>query len=386
MLFDRLLEERGSLINELKTLSEVEPTEEAYPGLHKAAMEARRLLIDKLIRATEGIPRQKSLLNNNLAAFDGELMKIVNLTTDAIVTHGRYVRALFTPQIGAIESRLRELHQLASQMHVIIEEALRGINSLDSISSKINSQKELVQQSDDLQNEIKLLETKASELECLTKSKNDQLAKLIASEEFKRVAKSGLELERIEQGIVQVKSMASGALSDLSRPFRKMEKLVISGGYQLDRELLEVLKLCIENPSEIISSEEKIGATETILKKTVELLSEGKISLDDRERRKKLERARELVGKLREFWEHLKRLRVQHETQKSAFERSPLLKERAELERSIRAYEVELKQAQANIQELHEKLKRTDEEIKVSQSEIKKMAPNVVGTELEITF
>jgi len=384
---DRLSEERGTLLKELKTLSEAEPTEEAYPGLHKAALEAKRLLAEKLTRATTPIQRVGEFSTNDLAILDSKLTKMVNLTTDAIITHGRHVRALFGSQLNVIELRLKRLHGLVREVHALIERARGEMNSLDSISSKISSQRELLHRIESMRTDVKSLENRVAMLEKLIENEGDQLARLINSEEFKNLDASGRELERIEREIAQVKDTASSAISGLSRPFRKMEKLVRAGKCQMDREMMEVLELCIENPLEVLSSEERIASTDTLLQKMIELLEEGKISMGDRERKKRMELGRELLEekKLLKLKEQLTHLHTRKETQTRAREQTLLLKQKAELEGSIEKHKSDLKNARTTIEDLHRESQRAEKDIDKNLRELEKLATEAIGATIELT-
>ncbi|GAI23870.1 unnamed protein product, partial [marine sediment metagenome] len=112
-----------------------------------------------------------------------------------------------------------------------------------------------------------------------------------------------------------------------------MEKLVRAGEYQMDREMVKVLELCIENPLEVLSSGEKIASTDALLQKMIELLEEGKISMDDRERKKRMELARGLLDekKILKLKERLTLLYDRREIQTRAREQTPLFKQKAEL-------------------------------------------------------
>ncbi len=384
---DRLSEERGALLKELKTLSGAEPTEEAYPGLRTAAFEARRLLADKLTRATTHIQRGGEFSTDDLTTLDGKLTKMVNLTTDAIATHSRYVRALFGPRLNTIELRLRQLHRLVREAHTLIEGTLGEMRSLESISSKISSRRELLHRIESMQTDAKSLESQVGVLEKLIENESNQLTRLVNSEEFKGFDASGRELERIEREIARVRSDASSAISGLSRPLRKMEKLVRAGEYQMDREMVKVLELCIENPLEVLSSDEKITSTDALLQKMIELLDGGKISMGDRERKKRMELARELLEekKLLKLKERLTHLHARRETQKRAREQTSLLKQKAELESSIEKYKSDLKRARATIEEFHRESQRAEKDIDKNLRELEKLATEVIGATVELT-
>ncbi len=385
-MLDRLSGGQESFLEELKTFSEVEPTEEVYLGLRKTALEARRLLIDKLTRAVADVERGK-LSTNDLAALGGKLTKMVKLTTDALVTHSRYVRALFGPHFNAIELRLRQLHELVREINVLIEGTLREMRSLDSISSKILSQKELLNRIKDIRTEVKSLESQVVTLEKLIDDESNQLAMLINSREFKSLDASGRELERIEREIAHVRGTVSSAISGLSRPLRKMEKLVKAGECQMDREMVKVLELCIEDPLGVFSSNEKLGAVDSLLQKMIELLEEGKISMDDRERRKRIKLARELLEekKLLKLKERLTRLHTDIETQKRVREQTSLLQQKAELEESIEKYRTEIKRARATIEELHHESQQVEKDIDKNLSEMEKLVVEVIGAKVEFT-
>ncbi|MBA7501897.1 hypothetical protein ES706_00472 [subsurface metagenome] len=386
-MLDRLSEEREALLKELKTLSEAEPTDEVYPGLHKTALEARRLLADKLTRAVTAIERRGGFSTDELATLNSRLTKMVNLTTDAIATHSRYVRALFGSHFNSAELRLRRLHGLVREVNVLIEGTLGKMRSLDLVSSKISSQKELLHRIEDMRTNAKSLENQVVALEKLIENESNQMARLINSEEFKSLDASGRELERIEREIAQVKGAASSAISGLSRPFRKMEKLVTAGECQMDREMIKVLELCIENPLEVLSSDEKIASTNALLQKMIELLEGGKISMDDRERKKRMKLARELLEekKLLKLKERLAHLHADMEIQKRAREQTSLLKQKAELEESIEKYRSDLKRARATIEELHRESQLAEKDIDKNLREIEKLATEVIGAIVKLT-
>ncbi len=386
-LLNRLSGERESLLNGLKTLSKAELTGEVYSGLRKSAIEARRLLVDKLTRAFSAIQSRGEFSTDYLATLDNMVTKTVNLTTDAVAAHGRYVRALFARQFDIIELHLRRLHELAIEIHTLTETTLKEIRSLDSISSKISSRKELFRRIENLQTNAKSLEGQATELEKLIEDESTQLARLVNSKEFKSVDTSGRELEQIEHEMANVRGAASSAISALSRPLRKMEKLVATGKCQMDREEIKILELCIENPLEIFSSGEKLAAAEALLRRMIGLLEEGRISLGDRERKKRTELASELLKEKRllELGRRLERLHAQKEAKKRAREGSPLLRQKAELERLIKKHRLDLERTRKAIEDLHRESQLTAGEMDKNRGELKKVVSSVLGAELEIT-
>lgn len=383
-VLDEMAREREILLNELKTLAGAEPTEEVHPGLLKAATEARKLLTEKMTRALADIGHCPEFSVTTLATFDGKLTKATNLTTDALIVHGRYVRTVFEPRFAAVQTRLRGLHGTAKQAHTIIEGVIRENSALNSVLSEIGSQKELVQNLGKNRANIESLEGRAKETEEMLEKERDQLTQLVSSEEFKRAADLMRGLDQIKLEISRLESEVVSAFSDLSRPLRKLEKLVVSGGHRMDRELMKTLKLCINSPVDIISSEEKISAAKLLLQETSKLLTERKIDLADRERRKKLEKAQKLASDLDGYKRRLDLLNQQLESQRQLLE-VPVQKQAAELERSIGQRESGLRQIRASIEELGHKSKLLRDEIEDRRVKLEKLASDTLGAKIELT-
>jgi len=384
-ILEEIARARGILLNDLKKLAEAGPSEEVHLGLLKTCTEARKLLTEKMTRALAEIERNTELTTGALEAFDGKLTKAINLTTDATAIHGRYVETIFGPEFAAVRSSLRRLNELVGQTHTTVERTLSESRILDSISLEINFQTELIQYSKKTQEDIKSLESLSKETEERVKNEREQLKQLMSGEEFKHAVETMRELKQTELEINHVKGEVTSAFSDISRPLRKLEKLVSSGEHQMDREKIKTLDLCITNPLEIISSDEKTQLAEKLLQETAKLLEDGKIKLNERERRKKLERIRKLAARLKEFKRYLELLNQRLETQRQALEH-PIQKQISKLEQSIAQHESELNHIKTSIGELGQKSKLTEKEIEEKRANLEKLAGEIIGTKVELTF
>lgn len=376
---------RETLLSNLKKLADANPSEEVYPKLLKSSIEARKLLVEKISRALANIERPSELSKNTLDTFDGKLAKSINLTTDAVVTHGRYVRTTFEPEFAVLQSNLRRLHDLTKHVHEKIGATINEINRLESLSSETNSLTELILSIKKNQDDIESLEMLLKKTEENMREEEARLKQLMSSEEFKRAADTKREHEQIESEIARLEGEVKSAFSDISRPLRKLEKLLSSGGYHMDREKVKALELCINEPQEIVSSDEKISAAEGLLQEAAELLDEGKIELDDRERRKKLERIRKLATRLREFKRRLDVLNhrlnaVQRDLQ------YPVQTQISELKQSIAEQKSKIDHAQKSIEDLKKKHEQAEKEIEDKRADIEKHAGEILGAKIELTF
>jgi len=376
---------RETLLGELKALADAEPTEEIHPGLMKSATEARTRLVERMTRGLAEIGNDPEFSVAALANFDEKLTRATNLTTDAMVVHGRYVGSVFGSRFSNIQLYLRDLHEMFRQTHTIIKAIIDEGKSLDSVSSEVDAFEARVSGSKKIQDEIKSLETQARNTEETLVAERSQLAQLESGEEFKRATESMWEVNRIKLEINRVEGEVIGAFSEISRPLRKLENLASSGKHQMDRELMKTLELCIENPGGILFSDGKISAAETLLLQASKLISENKVDLGEKEKRKKLEKVKELATDLKEYKKRLELLNKQLEAQTQISEH-PVQKQVAGLRHSVEQHESKLKHAKVSAEELDQKLRQAKEEIEKKRVNLEKSLGETLGAKVELTF
>lgn len=381
----RMRKARETLLDELKALADAEPTEEIHPGLMKSATEARTRLVEKMTRVLSEIGGDPDFSVTALANFEEKLTRATNLTTDATVVHGRYVGSVFGSKFSNVQLYLRDLHETFRQTHTTIKEIIDESKSLDSISSEVDAFEALVNGSERMQDEIKSLETHAQNIEETLKEERNQLTQLESGEEFKRATESMWEVNRTKLEINRVEGEVIVAFSEISRPLRKLENLASSGKHPMERGLMKTLELCIENPAEILSSDEKIPSAETLLLQTSKLISENKIDLGEKEKRKKLEKVQELAAGLRGYKKRLELLNKQLEVQTQVSEH-PVQKQVARLKHSAEQNESKLKLAKSSAEELGQKLSQTKDEIAKKRVDMEKSLGETLYAKIELTF
>jgi hypothetical protein len=385
-LLDRVSEARETTLGAVETLSKAETTEVIHPGLYKSALEARRLLVDKMNRSLVSFSRPKEITVDVLTSIDERLKRLVNFTTSALATHGRHVRMLFGPQLNTLQLHIRHLHALIREVHALIEKTLNRTRSLDSLLSKVESQIELANQIDVMRSKSEQLIKQATELEKLIENNSIKLAQFMESEEFKRVGSLKDEIQQIEQEITRVKDAVVSTFLSISRPLRKMEKLVADRKYEMNRELEIILKLCIQDPLAIISSDEKISATQSVLQRMSDLLEKGEIDLSERERVKRIEMVQEIMRdeKIKKFKKRLEELQKEREDRLRVWEQLPHLR-KSELEQSIEKRRSNLKNVRTRIEELTRKLESTWESIEKNRAELERLASEMMGAQIRLT-
>ena len=382
-IIDEIATVDKAVLESLKDLKSSDP-EDVHPTLLKSGTEARKLLYEKMVRAVSDMRRPTEFSKESLSSFDEKLSKAINLTTDAMITHGRYVRSVFSQKSSIVESRLRELHNLALKLHNSANNAMKEISSLDSIITEIDAQTQLVSGRNKIDDDIKYIKIRHEKIKGLVNEETDRLKELRSSEEFKNASDSREKLKQVRQDTHKAKGTAMSHISEMSRPFRKVEKLVLSGKHSIESDLNRILKICINNPAEVITSDENIASLEKLLKETSNLIGQEKIDLNTRERRKKLDAAQRLADELRIIKKTLVNLKDQLEIQRNATE-NPIFGREVKLEESIKLQQNELVEVQFSIEELDKNSKKMDKEVSSKRKNLEKLASDVMGMKVELT-
>jgi len=369
-----------------KALAQAEISGEVYVGLDRSVREARRLFIDKVTRAIDGIEQPKELTWHGLLALDDSLGRSVNLMTDAGATHGRRASMLFGQQVRAIYQSIDRLRGLTAEFKGIIETKKEDIQVLNEISARITNQKNLIQKLTHLRAQKGELENRAGGLENTLRAEQVELDGLTDSQELKNVEKIRHELDQIEKRIARLRDEAVSAISSLQRPFKKMKKLALDRKRPLDRDKLRMLDLCIDEPLEAFLSDGlDLPRLTALLQDLKGVIEGGQIELNPRERRKRLEQIRGVLGGA------LLDLRREHDDilaekaeKERAYATSPLLKKKAELERSIEVHRSELEKIRSELKGLSKEIEKIEEEIGRGRSELEDRASVTLGVKLKI--
>ena len=381
-----VLEKCGQLSAAVGGLSKAEPKEEVYPGLYKSAMEARRLLVEKLTRATTATELEGKDIAD-FRKFQGSTLKAADLAVGAVATHGRYVRMLFPSHARSIELGVRELEGLAMRFHATLQKTLEDLRPLDSTASEISLQHKLIERRGELLAEIESMEKNTKALDERLVAERASLEQLRQSEGFKRFGDCRRGIERIDHEIYLVEGEATRVISTFSRTLKKMRKLSMTGKHEVGGEVADALEFCIERPLEAFSSDEKLEATAALIQSMLELIESGKIGLDARDRQKNLERGRSLLrgGELPKLRSRLERLHAERATLWDEYQRWPLLRRETELERAIGELESSLKSVGKSLERARHEVKRCGEELMGKKLELEREAGKI-GMRIELEF
>lgn len=368
----------------LKEISKSEPEEDVHHGLMKTAAEARKLFYEKISRALVSMECPQEFTADSLPRFNERISKAMDIIADAMKSHGRYVRAVFGKRYSEFEFHLRKLHELTTQTQSTLVRIIGEIKAIDGVISEISAYQQICEGVEKTRENIASLQDSVRKIENDINEKTAQLAGLKKSPEFKRARESIEELEKLRLEISNMLDTAKGLISEFNRPFRKLEKMVNEGRCQMIPEIQRVLKTSINEPLEVISSEENLTNFDRLLQETVELAKSNKINLDRREIKNLESAANSLPLKLRSIKNNLTRLEEAVEVKKTESE-SPVLDQATKLENLIKSLEQERVKLLEEIRELELKTKLMLDELASKRNNLQKLAAEVLGTKVEIT-
>ncbi|MEM2878782.1 MAG: hypothetical protein QXG10_04500 [Candidatus Hadarchaeales archaeon] len=289
---------RDEVLGALEELTVSKPVSEIYPGLLKAGESGRKLLIDKIRRALSELKAPQDISADSLRDFEQRLVKSVNLTTDAMVAHGRYVGAVFEREFARLRLRIDRMQYLLRQMHELGSRLLSEVDRIDSLRLKINSVISLRSAISERRKKLAELEASVPLLDSGIADEGKKLEELRKSEEY--VAEAGIKAEAgaVENELRRFRNEVSAAFSEIARPLRKAWKLVDSGTHPMDGDRIKVLRVCMDNPLDLFSDGSLVNAAKELLTDIARLIEERKIELEETDRKKKLDKVRKLAVSL----------------------------------------------------------------------------------------
>jgi len=384
--FKRFVRVKEQLLKEVKALSKSDAVEEIHPGLYKSALEARRLLVEKLTRPLAEFNPRKVASLDELLSLKENFARVVNQTTKAISAHGGYTRAVFGQHMKSLKLHLGELHEVTKGIMKSIDGVADRLQSIDRLSSKVESLSALEKEIKQTEEEITSLKQNTGDLEKAVEVKKREFSEFLESDDFKRVEELSQEIKKVESEITDVKRNAERKVSGLNRTLRKFEKMVHGGKEKLDKDQRLLLALFIKDPSSLFSTREKAEAAQSFLAFVFPHLEKAAFEKDERERAKILDVVREILSKnlLVGFYEKIQELEKKREDLLKLWEKLPHL-HRGELQQAVKDAEAALDENKTRIEVKEKKLKEFQNEFEKRRNEVINMAQEVLGVKVELT-
>ena len=375
----------GSVERLAQALEQAEPSEEVHVRLLRASTEAKRLLAEKVRRAVRSLKVPKTAEWESLVSFSRDLGRVLGLVTSAFATHGGRASVVFKPQVQELWQWVQRFQALASELRGLVEARGEEIFSLDGIFSKLLRLKELRDEVGSASERKSSLENELKSLRFELGLRNQELKDLLASEEAKRDEELRRELEALELKVRNLRGEASRIISGLSRPLKKLRKLVVKGERGLEREKLKTLELCLESPADALFT--CSSRVEELLEELENCLKAGELELSQREQKKKLELVKKaLEGRLQELKQEYNKALNEISERKKALIASAFGQRKAKLESLIQELQKKIKRAEAELEAVSKNLEKLKDEISKAEDEIQEKASALLGKPVKIKF
>jgi len=374
---------KDEVLKAVDALGAAKPDSDVHSGLLKAGESARKLLSDKLRRALLELRFPSDLSASSLREFNQRLAKSINLTTDAMMSHRRYVGAVFEKQFREVVFSLDRMQYLSKQMHGAGERVLQEVRRIEALIADVDSTISTKSSFDEEVRKAAELEARLSSIDLRTAQERKKLEELRSSEGYRLEVMMREEAGAAEGELRKFKNEVMSMFSEISRPLKKIMKLVESGSHQMDREKIQVLELCLEDPIQLFSDDTLLDRTSELMDEVTRLIEDRKIELEEKERRKKMEKVRKLAASMGELKGRLDALAVRS-MEYSKRERPA---ERAEegIQRVLRELEEERRKIASELEPLRKKIGKLDEEIRRKLEAISAAAQPLLGKTIELT-
>jgi len=374
---------RDGLLRSIDSLCGARPSADVHSGLLKAGESARRLLSEKLRRALAELRPPSDFSASGLGDFNARLAKSINLTTDAMVAHGRYVRAVFERECRDVVMGLEEIQRLSREMHEAGQRVLQDVERIESLIREIDSALSLRSSMLQESGRVGEMEARASSLDSRISEERKKLEELRSSEQY--TVEAGMRREEgiVEEELRKFRNEVCARFSEVSRPLKKVRKLVEEGAHGMEKEKVRVLGICMEDPLHLFSDSSLLSCAAEVLGEVARLIEERKVELEERERKKKLEKVRKLAGDLESMKRRYDDLTVRSRTYRDREHPSERAEE--EIRRILGDLEAERKRVQEELEAARGRRGDMESRYKKKVGEIGAAAGALLGREVELT-
>lgn len=373
----------GRLIDDLE---DAETSEEVHPRIYKSASEEKRLLIKKTRRALKKLEAPSSPTWGRLNKFSQSLSRSMNLLGEASSSHRLRVATLFEGRMKRLGDLLDNLQTASKDFNETLTNTNTRLNELDELSSTLSERDDLLRRSTALEKRIDSLKRRINDKQEALRKTRDSLEGLKKSDQFELLEESKEKRKRIKSKLNRIENSIQSSVSGISRPLRKMKKMIQREEYATSYDVLDALNSYLSDPFEAAKSEEEGLPKLRAMLQELKGLMEGEMKLSDRERRKKLETVEKLleehtVSKLLSEYREKKREMIELKEKRTE---SPLLKRKRELERSLKSTKSNLESTEKNLDEAKERLTKTKEDLAQKTERLRESSKSIFNAEIQL--
>ncbi|KXB06200.1 hypothetical protein AKJ53_01090 [candidate division MSBL1 archaeon SCGC-AAA382F02] len=368
-----------------KNLSDAESGEEVHPNLYKSANQAKSLFVKKVDKAIGKINVPSEPDWNELIDFNRSLQNEINLLKNADVSHGQQVSALFGDQISRFRRLVERLSTLSAELNTTLRKTKIDINDLNEFLNNLTERDDLLEEKERLKEKLEGLRDKKEEIEEEYEKKEDSLESLKRSERFDELERIKKKRKRLGQEKERVRKEIDSTISDITRPLRKMDKMIERDDHMVGKQVLEALEAYLDDPVQaVLSEKENLPKFKKMLQELKDLL-EGKMKLSERERRKRLEEVQDILENknITQLRKRYFEIEDEREELKNKIESSSLLEKKENIENSLYHKKSELNSVEDKIEYIEEELSNLEKQVENKEEKIQESAKSLFSAELK---
>jgi len=229
--------------------------------------------------------------SGSLRNLQRETSKLASEAARTRETWLRQIRPYYIIDMMTLGGNIDKLRRLGDELHNFLIGRVSLLRSLEELSEKLDSLSKLRTSKESVSQQRQALEEKLGETERLDKSLKDQVGEIRRNPKIKEYMELDAELRALRGELIRT------GFSRLGRPFKKLISISERGDYPLPIDVRESTKEYIKKPFATFLSE---GSGYPRLKAVMTALSgavtSGKLALKQREAKKVIERAEQVVS------------------------------------------------------------------------------------------
>ncbi len=375
----KLQHQRAEILKVLKQLKESEVSEEIHPGLYRASIEARRLLVEKTTRVLEEVKIGELKALDDITTLKERLERISTQTAHAILAHGKRPSIVFGREMRALKTAIIEFQQTVNEITKKIEEMSPVIEQLNLLKAKTESYQQLKIEMIEREKQLATLRNRKKELEAEAEKKQKEAEIFARSPHYREAEELAKKIREVEAEIARIQHEFETRVHTVNRLLRKIRKVVEK---ELSRERRLLISVLIHEPASVLDTEEKARAAQSLLEVVLTVAESEQIEKDKKKQEKMMAELRRLISEktIESTFNRIRSLQSEKEKLLARWEKEPEL-EYARIKSAARELEEQTKQIEKEIQ-LMESMSHGGK-VNQLQEEIKQ-----IGKELgmEITF
>jgi hypothetical protein len=293
----------------------------------------------------------------------------------------RQIRPYYIIDMMTLGGNIDKVRRLSDELHTFLMGRGSLLHSLEDLDTKIESLNKIQGMRDTVNAQKKSAEEKLAESQREIQSLKEEMVKIRQSPKIRDYMQIDAQLRTLRSELLRT------GFSRVGRPLKKLMSISQRGEYPIPLEIRERGEEYIRKPfATFLREQDGLPYLKAVMSALSKAVSSGKLALKQREAKKVVERAEqvvsgELLAKIHTQAKELKRI---HDDQLADAETSGLVQRYRELRQRGRSARNLQKDLQAELQRVMENERKLDEQISASAKDIEAFARKLADSNLKV--